>query len=80
MRTYKKFQNSNMHGPKGMLCIIKRDKRMNGRTPKKQYAPPTSSKYGGIKGAKCFYWGILENIMTGFLLEKKVAKKFMLNW
>ena len=43
---YKKFQNSSMYGSKVMLCIKKHDERTDGRTPQKQYAPPTSSKLG----------------------------------
>ena len=43
---YKKFQNSSMHGSKVMIYIKKRDERTDGRTPQKQYAPPTSSKLG----------------------------------
>ena len=53
-----KFQNSSIHGFKVMLCIKKRDERMDGRTEgrtdgrtdgrttQKQYAPPTSLKLG----------------------------------
>ena len=45
-----KFQNSNIHGFKVMLCIKKRDERTDGRTDgrttQKQYAPPTSLKLG----------------------------------
>ena len=45
-----KFQNSSIHGFKVMLCIKKRDERTDGRTDgrttQKQYAPPTSLKFG----------------------------------
>ena len=41
---YDKFQNSSMHVSKIMLYIEKRDEQTDGRPPKKQYAPPTSSK------------------------------------
>ena len=45
-----KFQNSSIHGFKVMLCIKKRDERIDGRTDgrttQKQYAPPTSLKLG----------------------------------
>ena len=45
-----KFQNSSIQGFKVMLCIKKRDERMDGRTDRqttqKQYAPPTSLKLG----------------------------------
>ena len=43
---YKKFQNKGMHLSKVMLCIKKHDEPPDGRTPQKQYAPPTSSKLG----------------------------------
>ena len=35
-----------MHGSKVMLCIKKRDERMDGRMPQKHYATQTSSKLG----------------------------------
>ena len=51
---YKKFQNSSMHGSKVMVCIQKRDKRMDGRMNGLTNAPEAicPSNYfqvGGIK-------------------------------
>ena len=50
--SYKKFQNSSIHGSKVPLCIKKHDERTDGRTTQKQYAPPPQllGSWGHKKG------------------------------
>ena len=48
-----KFKKPSMHGSEFMLCIKKRNRRMEGcthaRTTQEQYAPPTSISWGHNK-------------------------------
>ena len=53
---YKKFQNSSIHGSKVILCIIKRDERMDRQTNNPEAIYPSNFfEVGGIKnvGATC---------------------------
>ena len=55
---YKKFQNSSIHSSKVMLCIKKRDERMDGQTDGRMDEQPRSNmplqlEVEGIKRRNC---------------------------